>query len=317
MSGKQGGVGKSKGQKRKRSGGEDTQNGLLNSLYVLGRPTAAATSLFSSSAAPSGITLTSKSSLPSVNRALAPSVARKSGPSTVSSAHMDTSRAMLGASVGASPKRVKNNGDIKSTSSFLPSGAKPVVRKASSSSVGAEDKQYKCDAEGCDKSYSHQFSLNRHMRIHTGKGAHSCETCGRNFGEKRDLDRHRAKHGSLGEKFKCGECGAVFGDKWGLNRHKKRHTMDFACTHPGCDKKFHQKVHCDKHIAAHSPDSLDVMCDVCGKAFESLARVASHKKVHNKKIECEECHRMFRDNADLQRHKKGRQCLKKNVIGDQ
>ncbi|XP_076805441.1 uncharacterized protein LOC143449215 [Clavelina lepadiformis] len=99
--------------------------------------------------------------------------------------------------------------------------------------------QYTCEI--CGKEFGKRFNLNRHKRclhpdeIDTIKCQHTCEICGKQFAKKFNLDRHKLFH--TGEKPSpvedsrtCEFCGKQFAKRFNLNRHKLFHTNEMSRT---------------------------------------------------------------------------------------
>ncbi|XP_076805442.1 uncharacterized protein LOC143449216 [Clavelina lepadiformis] len=97
--------------------------------------------------------------------------------------------------------------------------------------------QYTCEI--CGKQFGKRFNLNRHKRcLHPDetdpiKCERTCEICGMQFAKKSNLDRHKLFH--TGEKPRpiedsrtCEFCGKQFAKKFNLNRHKRLHTDEMS-----------------------------------------------------------------------------------------
>lgn len=57
--------------------------------------------------------------------------------------------------------------------------------------------RFRCDHEGCDKSFRNSHHLKSHMLSHTGARPYTCSesACGRTFAKRNSWKLHLAKHG--------------------------------------------------------------------------------------------------------------------------
>ena len=108
-------------------------------------------------------------------------------------------------------------------------------------------------------------NLSRHMiSVHEDQ-RHTCDSCGKIFKSKDQLQKHIAwSH----DKVQCEQCGDLVG-KGKMQRHiSSKHTSIY-------DKKF--------------------KCDVCGKSFDRNAKLKDHKNIHTgeKPYQCKFCNACF------------------------
>ncbi|XP_073461352.1 putative transcription factor Ovo-like 1 isoform X2 [Aquarana catesbeiana] len=73
----------------------------------------------------------------------------------------------------------------------------------------------------CDKSFSYQRMLNRHMKCHSEVKRHRCEHCGKGFNDTFDLKRHVRTHTGV-RPYKCHLCDKAFTQRCSLESHLKK-----------------------------------------------------------------------------------------------
>ncbi len=100
-------------------------------------------------------------------------------------------------------------------------------------------KEYQCDYGNCTKKYRTRFSLKRHYLSHLGIKQHQCPHCDKRFRLVQYLNEHIYTH--TGER-------------------------PFACSYPGCNKRFRQAGKLSIHKKQHTqlnmvPESSDNSTD--------------------------------------------------------
>jgi uncharacterized Zn-finger protein len=70
-------------------------------------------------------------------------------------------------------------------------GSKPHIKPTNNNEI---IKEYSCDSEGCDKTFTEKRNLNRHIQtVHNKIKQFSCPSCSKIFGAKQVMKRHLLK----------------------------------------------------------------------------------------------------------------------------
>ncbi|KAG8699492.1 zinc-finger protein [Ceratobasidium sp. 395] len=151
--------------------------------------------------------------------------------------------------------------------------------------VGRGKASYDCHWVGCARhgpkhGFSSKQKILRHLQSHTGHRPFKCDVCGLDFSEAATLQQHMRRHtqercgkafaitGALtihkrthnGDKpFKCKYCDRAFAESSNLSKHLRTHTgiRPYACTEPGCDKRFSRPDQVTRHMSVHRKKDKD------------------------------------------------------------
>lgn len=150
-------------------------------------------------------------------------------------------------------------------------------------------KQFKCDQNGCDASFTTIGDLNCHKKtVHEELRLFLCEWpgCDTAFKRKYLLDNHRTTH--TGEKpFECDfpNCEVKCRLKTDLIGHKKTHNLvkKHVCSWPQCDKSFTKRDQLVGHINRHR-GQRPFKCHISGclKSYAHKKHLAQHLKTHER-----------------------------------
>ena len=148
-----------------------------------------------------------------------------------------------------------------------------------------EEEAFKC--RYCNLTFSRQFTLDTHERIHTGAKPYECHICGAHFRQSGTRTTHiRAVH--LKERpFQCEVCGKTFSHKSSITVHLRIHTNEkpYACEI--CEKRFTDRATYLKHQAVHT-GIKPYGCPECGKAFTQKSNLRRHYQSKHMSAEKEE-----------------------------
>lgn len=137
-----------------------------------------------------------------------------------------------------------------------------------------------------------------------------CNTCGKNFGSKNQLNRHCKTHNTPekggGDVFDCEkpDCGRSFSTHAGLQKHRKSHESDSSAASassppPNSLTTPSKRVHKDQ-------GEKRFQCQQCSKRFPTSKDLKRHDVVHtgNREFQCSFCSHRFGRKDHRMRHEK-------------
>lgn len=187
-------------------------------------------------------------------------------------------------------------------------------------------KTHKCHYEGCDKEYSCDSHLRRHIRTsHEMKpivGSYKCKDpkCGREFTNISNMHRHFKEQHWLHYYFPCTECDCHFRRRFKLKTHLMTvHKIgDFKYICAKCESGFFNRPSYLKHIATHE-EKLRRPCDNCELTFLKWSDLVKHKREAHKVVQtgrfyCDLCTRVFTWKKSLRAHMKVHEKVRSGVF---
>ena len=154
--------------------------------------------------------------------------------------------------------------------------------------------------EICDKIFSTNRCLKKHMLLHTGEKPYKCAECDKAFAQSGHLTCHMLTHTGA-KPYSCAICGRSFSTSSAVRRHHSIHSDDRPYQCSKCDKSFKRREGLRGHMFSHKETKFD--CSQCGKQFKSPLAIKRHSIVHTNTHKCTKCDKSFARKARLERHK--------------
>jgi len=189
--------------------------------------------------------------------------------------------------------RMAESGERKFVCKLCGKGFKTKQQLSAHDTVHTKIKAFKCDVEGCGKSYSSLRGLSYHKEAHKGV-YYECEECGKRFGQMSSMKTHYKMVHEEEKNYKCAKCGLQFTQNSDLTRHIKTvhdKIRAFKCEH--CKQSFgtaaNRKVHME---AVHSHIRYHCTWQGCIWTTGQKGQVKFHvRRAHTKEwsLECQLC----------------------------
>lgn len=156
------------------------------------------------------------------------------------------------------------------------------------------DYMFKCIEDGCGKAFLNSHSLKIHVRVHTKDRPYGCDVqdCSKTFTTLYRLKAHQRVHN--GTTFNCQESGCVkfFTTLSDLRKHQRVHSGEkpYRCEVEGCDKSFRNSHHLKSHMLSHTGQRPYACSDTaCGRTFAKRNSWKSHLAKHERSNGNGEC----------------------------
>ena len=146
------------------------------------------------------------------------------------------------------------------------------------------NRDHKCTK--CILSFNTALRLKRHIKlVHDKFKAYICDTCGKAFQSKGNLNMHIKIH-TEEKQHECHLCGKKFLRPHHLQGHIEKTHMGvrrYPC--PKCDKKYKNASSLNQHDRIFHLGIKENKCHLCGNAYGQRVELKLHLARHHKKTD--------------------------------
>ncbi|XP_029374270.1 oocyte zinc finger protein XlCOF6-like [Echeneis naucrates] len=188
------------------------------------------------------------------------------------------------------------------TTRSIPDSTNTDCQSTQEAGITRKGRMFVCEV--CNKSFSRQFHLIKHLNTHKEQKLFACNQCPRKFRKTASYEHHMLRHEEKKyAAFKCQLCIKTFKTKMHLKSHQLVHTdtRPFICS--SCGKGFKTKHNLRAHQTVHSTDK-PYKCSECGDSFRCALTLQCHKNIHTGEhpYKCTECSKTFVKKKSLSAH---------------
>lgn len=178
-----------------------------------------------------------------------------------------------------------------------------------------QSKKYVCQWHGCGAKFQLKMALNQHKKLHNNEKPHGCPNCEKSYSSNRCLNRHIRQTHAVRNVYQCTvpNCLKEFVQRSSLYRHiRQTHEYGklYRCAVPRCLLEFRQQSSLNRHFRKMHEAKKLYQCAFpsCLKEFTQLGPFNRHKKTHSdiRRFKCPRrgCARVYKWNYDLYRHQR-------------
>ncbi|KAJ8675113.1 hypothetical protein QAD02_010899 [Eretmocerus hayati] len=169
----------------------------------------------------------------------------------------------------------------------------------------------------CDKSYLSRYMYNIHVNTTHRENSSDyfvcCDKCEYRAKNKHYLKAHQIRRHSGSYDFECDICKKRFKMKVDLKGHMGVHnTLDHMCD--ACGRMYPTQDSLNKHVRVYHVNTYEFRCPVCNQKLLTKENLENHMKRHQTKYSCDQCDFTFTKKHYLTRHKKRVHDVIKNYV---